>query len=386
MIYFDTVPKTPQDGVDWAALSDLIPWRQDMLGCMQDPVFHAEGDVWTHTQMVVSALLGTSDYWALPETRRRILFWAAVLHDIAKPKTRDVYYDDHLKRERVSHPRHSRLGEQMARPFLWELGSPLLEREEICSLIRYHQRIFHLLNSKDPLKGAIEMSLRCKLYDLYLHAIADNRGRRCLTTEDTELQLDCTNEFFQEHEILEKSWDFTNGLSCYEYFSKSDRSPYYEAFDHNDTCEVVMLSGLPGSGKDHLIQQFYPDHKVVSLDDIREEIGAAPTGNQGAVVHAAFDLSKEFLRAKQNFVWNATSLSKDLRSKPLKLFKDYKARTTIHYLEVTHDCLYKQNKSRERVVPEMAIKTMLSKWQPPDPWEADEVIWQFEDQKFALPV
>lgn len=385
MIYYDIVPQTTEGSLDWSVLSNLLPWQQEMKECLQDQVFHAEGDVWTHTQMVVNTLLSDKNYRAISERRKRILFWAAILHDIAKPKTREAYYDDTLKRERVSHPRHARLGEQMARPFLWKLGAPMLEREEICSIIRYHQRIYHLLNTNDSLKSAIEISLRCKPYDLYLHAIADHRGRKCLTPQDTELQLACTYEFFQEYKIAEQPWSFANGLSCYEYFAKVDRCPYYEAYEKDNVTEVIMLSGLPGSGKDHLIQEFYPNHKVVSLDNIREDIGAAPTGNQGAVVHAAYDLAKKHLRAKQSFVWNATNLSKDLRGKPLKLFKEYNAHTKIHYLEVRHDLLYKQNKNRERVVPETVIQNMLSKWQPPDPWEADKVIWQFENKQFNLP-
>ena len=33
------------------------PWAQLMAECMQEPEWHAEGDVWTHTRMVCDALV-----------------------------------------------------------------------------------------------------------------------------------------------------------------------------------------------------------------------------------------------------------------------------------------------------------------------------------------
>ncbi|MGH1353427.1 MAG: AAA family ATPase [Methyloligellaceae bacterium] len=386
MIYYDFPPGEAGGGIDWLQIEQSIPWFQDMAECMQDAVFHAEGDVWTHTRMVVEALCADERYRALSEVRRRILFWAAVLHDIAKPKTRDAYFDKSLGRDRVSHPNHSRLGERMARPFLWKLGVPMVEREQICSIIRYHQRIFHILRKRKSLKGAIEISQKCIGSDLYLHAVADYRGRICAEPNDTLVQLECVYEYFAENDIHDKPWHFGNGLSRYEYFSHSDRNPHYTAYEEQTDFEVVLLSGLPGAGKDHLIEQHYSDYAVVSLDDIRKETGASPTGNQGAVIRLAFERSKEHLRAKRKFVWNATNLSLDMRSKPLQLFKEYGARTKIHYLEVEHDLLFAQNKKRDKAVPEKVIQQMLNKWQVPDPWEADHVIWQNGDEVVVEPV
>lgn len=376
MLNYNNVPtSTP----DWDTIEKHLPWMEDMQSCIQDKVYHAEGDVWTHTKMVVQSLLDHKDYKTLPEQRKRILFWAALLHDIAKPKTRDAWFDDKLGRERISHPNHSRLGEQMTRPFLWKMDIPMREREEICSIIRYHQRIFHLLNARNPLKQAIEISLRSNPYDLYLHAIADHRGRINLEEQETELQLDLTLEYLKENNLEQTSWPFANSLSQFEYFNKEDRDPHYSAFEDNTGFKVIMLSGLPGSGKDHLIPRHYPDLPVISLDDIRQEIKAPPTGNQGAVIQLANERAKQFLRQKQSFVWNATNLTRDLRSKPLRLFTDYGARTIIHYIEVSHDIQKAQNKNRDKAVPENVIQNLLYKWQPPEPWEAVEVIWQAEN-------
>ena len=42
---------------DRVRMVDEFPWARQMIDCPQDVLYHAEGDVWTHTQMVVDALL-----------------------------------------------------------------------------------------------------------------------------------------------------------------------------------------------------------------------------------------------------------------------------------------------------------------------------------------
>lgn len=39
--------------LDWAEQQN---WAIEMAACMQDPAWHAEGDVWTHTKMVADEL------------------------------------------------------------------------------------------------------------------------------------------------------------------------------------------------------------------------------------------------------------------------------------------------------------------------------------------
>lgn len=39
--------------VDWNVLETKFDWFSDMIGVPQDPIWHGEGDVYTHTKMVV---------------------------------------------------------------------------------------------------------------------------------------------------------------------------------------------------------------------------------------------------------------------------------------------------------------------------------------------
>ncbi|MEL7148965.1 MAG: poly(A) polymerase, partial [Bacteroidota bacterium] len=54
--------------IDWGTLEARFDWLSDMRGVPQDPLWHAEGDVFVHTKMVVDALLGLKSYQELEET------------------------------------------------------------------------------------------------------------------------------------------------------------------------------------------------------------------------------------------------------------------------------------------------------------------------------
>src|SRR5258708_34454933 len=50
-------PKSPDWRVDWDALDQEYEWIRAMRDCPQDPIFHAEGDVWIHVRKVCRALV-----------------------------------------------------------------------------------------------------------------------------------------------------------------------------------------------------------------------------------------------------------------------------------------------------------------------------------------
>ncbi len=68
--------------VEWAAMQ---PWAVAMRECMQDPEWHAEGDVWTHTLMVIDQLERLSGWDELNVRDRTTLLYAALFHDAGLP-------------------------------------------------------------------------------------------------------------------------------------------------------------------------------------------------------------------------------------------------------------------------------------------------------------
>lgn len=362
------VPISPSWRVDWDALWPLWPELNVMDKCPQDPIHHAEGDVGTHTRMVVEALVADNSWRALEADARSMLFWAAVLHDVGKPAV-----TKHEEHGRITSRGHSRVGAAIARQLLWYAGSPFAWRENLCGIISNHQLPFWLIERPDPERLAIETSWRCRPDHLCMHAKADALGRKCQDQTAILDSIDLAVATFEEARCLNARFPFANDESRVSFFDLPDRDPNYAAHE-SFKCSATVMSGLPGAGKDTWIANNRPDHPVVSLDLVREELGISPSGNQGRVIQAAQERAREHLRAGTDFVWNATNVTRLNRSKVLRLLRDYNARIEIVYIEVGADQLYRQNRERSDVVPDAVIDHLVTKLEPPEAWEA-HMVW-----------
>ena len=77
---------------------------ENLTGSPQDPVWHAEGDVATHTRMVLWEMMEHPDFQKQTEMVQDLLYRTALLHDIGKPAC--------MQREagRIRNHGHSRKG------------------------------------------------------------------------------------------------------------------------------------------------------------------------------------------------------------------------------------------------------------------------------------
>ena len=362
------LPTPERSALDWERLVETFTWLRSLAGCPQDPVHHAEGDVWTHTRMVCEHLVSMPAWKILPETERAIVLAAAIFHDIAKPATTRCDADG-----RITAHGHARRGELMARSELYRMGVPFALREAVAALVNVHQVPFFLVDERDSLRRAITLSHRTRCDHLALLSEADMRGRIC---EDASRALDNISLFrtlSDEEGITRSPWEFANETSRFEFFRKPERDPRYTAWEGGERFEVVMLSGLPGSGKDTWVDAHGGGREVISLDALRDSLEAAPTGDQGAVIMAAKERARTLLRRRESFVWNATNLTRQRRAELVTLFSDYGARVRVVYVESPWKDLVAQNKARERKVPLAAIEAMIEKWEVPDATEAHSV-------------
>jgi putative nucleotidyltransferase with HDIG domain len=360
------------DPVDWPAieafLEPIVPVR-DLAATPQDHAFHAEGDVWTHTRMVVEALVASPAYAALDREARAIVGTAALLHDIGKPSTTK---DDGGK---LTSRGHSARGEQIARVALWRQGVPFDAREHVCALIRHHQVPFFGITRADSERLAQRLSLVTRNDWLTQVAEADGRGRRCADPGDqTRIVEHCAlwSAHCDELAVLARPRAFVSPHTRRVWLESEGRHPDVPAHD-DTTCEVTLLAGLPASGKSTWLAA-HPQ-PVVSLDDLRDELDVDPGDAQAAVIAAAREQAREFLRANTSFAWDATNLSRSLRAQLLALFRDYRARTHIVYCEASQQAALRANAARPSPVPRAAIDRMLERWTVPDPTEAHAVTY-----------
>ena len=104
-------------------LKEVLPEIKALQGVQQPPEFHPEGDVWTHTLMMLEGLHNPTPTLAL----------GVLLHDVGKPPTFSV-------RERIRFDNHVEVGARMAEDILKRLRFPSRETERVVELVRHHLR------------------------------------------------------------------------------------------------------------------------------------------------------------------------------------------------------------------------------------------------------
>ena len=178
----------------------------------------------------------------------------------------------------------------------------------------------------------------------------------------------------EESGCLNGPYPFSDSYTKRAYLSGRKVQPDQRIYD--DTWgEVLLLSGLPGTGKDTWIRQNVQELPMISLDDIRRELSAAASGEQAKVIHTAQERARTLLRSKRPFVWNATNITPEIRAGQISLFERYGARVRIVYLEAPWETELARNEGRREKVPHSAIENLLAKTVPPMPDEAQSTEW-----------
>lgn len=346
-----------KDITEWA---ETQPWCLAMKNCAQDAEWHSEGDVWTHTKMVLAQLTEQEEWPSLIAHEQTVLIFTALFHDVAKPLTTEVDSET----GRVRSPKHALKGEHVARAVLRDLGCDLGTREEISRLVRYHGRPAFLLEREEPIHEVVRLSWLVNNRLLYLFALADTRGRDTDAMTRPEENLHFWKLMAEDAGCFDQPYPFVTDHARFVFFRQSQPNLHYVPHE-NFSCTVTLMAGLPGSGKDTWLSRNRGDVPVVSLDDIRGELEIDATGNQGAVAQLAKERCRELLRAKTSFAFNATNTMRQTRGRWLDLFADYNARIEVVYLEPPFENLLRQNNARDKAVPEAVIRRLAEKCEPP---------------------
>lgn len=118
----------------------VYPELGALEGCPQDPQWHPEGDVWTHTLYVVDEAARVAQRDGVSREQRRLLVLTALCHDLGKPAT-TAMIDGHLR----SHG-HTNC-DAIVESFLGRLGPPNDVVTRILTLVRHHLSHTHFAGS-----------------------------------------------------------------------------------------------------------------------------------------------------------------------------------------------------------------------------------------------
>ena len=160
--------------LDLGVIDRVLPEMRPLVGCEQEPEWHPEGDVWTHTLMVIDEARAANHDLARPQLITVML--GAVCHDLGKPAT-TAFVDG-----RIRSLDHEQAGVEPAESLLDRLNVHTIDgfdvRRQVIGLVAQHLKpgMFH----KAPNVGDGAFRRLAQKVDLELLARlarADCRGR-----------------------------------------------------------------------------------------------------------------------------------------------------------------------------------------------------------------
>lgn len=172
----------------------LFPELEAMRETIQDPHWHPEGDVLTHTGFSLQALTQIPGFRDLDEGGKFVLGMGVLCHDIGKPLTTRKEWNPKLQREVVTSHNHQVEGVAVARRFLGKLGVVGKTRSMIEGLVRFHMEHLSVNTRKDVRKLALRMARSpegggATISMLSLVVEADHSGRPPMEAKQNDRML-----------------------------------------------------------------------------------------------------------------------------------------------------------------------------------------------------
>jgi tRNA nucleotidyltransferase (CCA-adding enzyme) len=153
---------------------EQFPEIHSLIGTPQDPVWHPEGDVFTHTCHCVDALVQLPG-WQAANAESKIVYSLAVLgHDFAKPITTHETLKEGQRR--IVSPGHQEAGGPIVERFLQRIHAPAAIAQRVIPLVTHH--LAHLQAISDRSVRRLAKRLEpATIEELVLIITADQFGR-----------------------------------------------------------------------------------------------------------------------------------------------------------------------------------------------------------------
>lgn len=159
-----------------------------LRGTPQEPEWHPEGDVFSHTQLCLDALVRLPGW--THSSRRTVLTFAVLAHDFGKPATTEKA-QKHGQLRWLS-PGHASKSGRLAEAFLRRIGAPHNFDAPVRALVENHHAHDR---ANTPFSDAAIRRLALRLVPATIHDLAavmraDARGRPPLSSAETDTRID----------------------------------------------------------------------------------------------------------------------------------------------------------------------------------------------------
>jgi len=146
----------------------------------------------------------------------------------------------------------------------------------------------------------------------------------------------------------------------------------------NENPEVIVMCGLPRSGKSTWTDIHKHKHVVINRDAIRKNIFGhqffAPA--ESFVRAIAESMVQILLMQDKSVIIDETCITRKKRDVWRRLASSSNAKFKIVYINTAHCVVYSRNKSSlpGEKLPEDVIQGMIKNFEEPEGWECDELI------------
>ncbi len=161
-----------------------------LRGTLQEPEWHPEGDVFTHTQHCLDALVALPDWRDSAPERRRLLMFAVLAHDFGKPAT--TARAEKRGAIRWISPGHEAAGGPLTVNFLRRIGAPLDYDPPVSALVVHHLAHHHgqAVFSDSSVRRLARKLAPATIDDLAAVMRADANGRPPLQSPEIHVRID----------------------------------------------------------------------------------------------------------------------------------------------------------------------------------------------------
>jgi putative nucleotidyltransferase with HDIG domain len=362
-------------------IGELLPLET----CLQDPAWHGELDVLSHTNLVMKETLTQMENLR-PGFPRIALYLAALLHDVGKPDTAKPKKNGHN-----SFHGHEKAGVWRAKEFLRKYFPEYnyRQRDLILNLVEFHghpKRMTEGHSHDDKFK---QLSLEVPTHLVYNLEVADFNGRIANDKEKTIIVLDNFKKRCEDLGVYGKAYQVPNvkHLTNLQYSilrwnilmhhkKEDDQREIDRIIKLTDKSpqEVTLLIGAPASGKS-TYRNSLTNSTVICMDDIRKELCGNPNDqskNQLVFDRCLKDLSKA-IKAGENVVLDNTNFSRKMRKMFLEVARNHGCQINAVYWDLPIETLLKRNLEREKAVPEDVVWRFYKNLETPASYEYEQL-------------
>lgn len=353
-----------------------------MKRTQQNPRFHAEGNVYNHTMLVLEQYYKYIDDFSLNAEDREVLYWAAILHDLGKTKVTRLVEGRWVARG------HEAAGVPIARNIL--LSKPEItpeQRHRILNIVKWHHVPMRWGLMGTRYASYKRLSTQTDIRLLGIFALFDVMGRICVNKSHVLEVIDHFNEVI----VSRIQYEFGSHNEIQSFFDKANykkKNALWHALKADDIrlLEKVMYRppekerepqtnciisiGPPKSGKTTYLQHMYPNHEHFDFDTTalpNQKIGLQKMTNDLSRLRKS--LSNPF-GEERKVVVDGMNLNVSQRKQVMEYVRDCGAKVHYIFFEKSLDEIKANNQKSSCPIEEARIQAAYEKLYFPHPWES----------------